>query len=116
MNAAVAAGQKVNRWVSLETAGWGDNGLAVERVARSLNVSPSVVARLSKQRVKTIDADLRDRIRSGFVRFLERQVASLNHELEVEKAAHGDAHIQDLADQAAALAAKVEALRKGKSK
>jgi hypothetical protein len=63
-------------------------------------------------RAKTVEASIFNKVRSAYLDFCERQIAQLQHELELEKIGNPDADMEDLVSEATQLLAKVGAAKK----
>lgn len=117
MNTATAeAAGFIRRMVNIESGGWGDEADALRRVARESKLSFWTLNNIRIGRAKTVDADVRDRIRLAFIEHCRGHAARLLHEAETA-AAKGNKN-DDLADiegQIRALAARLEAA-KGEAK
>jgi len=107
MSSAELAAGYVRRMVSRESSGWGDQTEALKRLARDYKLPFWTLNNLRIGRAKTIEAGLRDRIRAAYLDVCERQIARLQHELEIEKAAIGDDSLQDIDREAEALAQRL---------
>lgn len=59
---------------------------ARKRLAARLSVVPGTLTSLAKNRLKKIDASLRDRVRTLVIRELEQEIGRLTHELSIHKA------------------------------
>ena len=105
------AGGFVRRMVARETKGWGDQGPAQQRLEARYGLSFWTLEHLRTGRAKSIDASLFARIRSAYLDICERQVATLQHEIAIEKAINGDDTLEDLEREAAELVARVAAKR-----
>jgi hypothetical protein len=60
---------------------------AREALAREVGVSPGQLERVRRRRVKGVRAWISEAIRTAFANALEREIASLTHELAVARAA-----------------------------
>lgn len=107
-SAQIAAGY-VRRMVEEETRGWGDQKNALDRVCRRNGLPFGTMENLRTGRVKSVEAGLMARIRGAYLDLCQRQVARLQHTIAVEKAKHEDDDLADLAADAAALAARIQA-------
>lgn len=78
---------------------------AVQLVARKVRMTKWPLYRLLKGQVKEISSDTFDRIKTAYLDHCATQIAYLQHEIELARA---DDNLEDLADEIAALAAKVK--------
>ncbi|PDT15881.1 hypothetical protein CO670_15400 [Rhizobium sp. J15] len=114
MSSAVAAQSYVKRMIERESAGWGDMTPAIERLERKYGIPFWTINNIRTGRAKTIEAGIFARIKAAYIDMCERQIARLQHELEIERELDGDALDSDLLAQVQGLAAKVQkAKRKG---
>lgn len=111
MSTAEAIGDKVRFMVAEETNGWGDQKNAVERLARASRVPFWTLENLRTGRAKTVEGSVIRKIKSAYVALLERKVASLQREIELEKAVNDDPDLEVLETEVAALLRKVQARR-----
>lgn len=107
----VEASFHVQRMLEKESCGWGDNGPALERIARRYGLSKWTLEHLRKGRAKTVSAGIRDRLRSAYLDVCERQVAALLNEIAVEKAKGGTDALHGIEAETAALVARLNAAR-----
>lgn len=108
------AAEYAEKMVQRRTKGWGDEANALSEVSRWCGMSAISLKRLIKRETKTINSLTFGRIRGAYLDYCARQIAELQHEIEVEKARiGGDETFADLAAEAEVLAAKVERARKG---
>lgn len=110
MSAATAT-EYVRRMVDKEASGRGDTEGALERLARRYGLGFWQLSHLRKGRAKSVDASLFARVRAAYLDMCERQLATLQHEIAMEKAVSGDDDFADLEAAASALAEKVAAQR-----
>lgn len=110
MSAAVAT-DTVRKMVRLESRGPGDTENALRRLAMRFRLPFWTLWHLRKGRAKGVDSDILRNIRQAYLRQCQQQIDALRHEMEVEKA-QGFDDLEDLAAEAAALAAKVAARRR----
>ncbi|MGB3814013.1 MAG: hypothetical protein WA950_12380 [Shinella sp.] len=102
------------KMVERESRGNGDQLNALERVGRRCGMTARSLRRLINGETKDPGVSVFSRVRSAYLDFCARQIAELQHEIEVEKARiGGDDTFADLAAEAEVLAAKVERARKG---
>lgn len=102
------------KMVERESRGNGDQLNALERVGRRCGMTARSLRRLINGETKDPGLSVFARVRSAYLDYCARQIAELQHEIEVEKARiGGDDTFADLAAEAELLAAKVERARKG---
>ncbi|RAK27075.1 hypothetical protein C7374_11169 [Falsochrobactrum ovis] len=101
------AGQYVRDMTEKEARGWGDHSRALKRLSRRYGLSYWTLNNLRIGRSKTVEASVFSRVRSAYLDFCERQIAQLQHELELERAVSSDADMEDLVGEASQLLAKV---------
>jgi hypothetical protein len=111
MSAAAASGY-VRRMVELETRGSGDTEGALRRLEARFGLPYWSLWHLRRGAAKTVEAGLFARIRGAYLSYCEQQVAALQHEIFLEKAADEDADLADLEVEAQALAEKIAAARR----
>jgi hypothetical protein len=112
MSTAEAIGDKVRFMVAEETHGWGDQRNAVERLSRASKVPFWTLENLRTGRTKTVEGSVIRKVKAAYIAFLERKVASLQREIENEKAVNDDADLDLLETEVADLLRKVQARRK----
>ena len=95
----------------MQVKGWGDAPEAVKECARRSRMSPRSYERLMKGETKNPSMTLFGRVRSAYLDFCREQIERLQHEIAVEMKRSGDEPFEDLAAEAAALAAKIEAAK-----
>jgi hypothetical protein len=102
------------KMVERESRGNGDQLNALERVGRRCGMTARSLRRLINGETKDPGLSVFARVRSAYLDYCARQIAELQHEIEVEKARiGGDDTFADLAAEAEVLAAKIERARKG---
>ncbi|MGN7962163.1 hypothetical protein [Brucella sp. 22210] len=116
MSSCEMAGEYVRGMLEKEAKGWGDNASALQRLSRRYGLSYWTLNNLRIGRSKTVDASIYQRIRSAYLDICERQIARLQHELELEKAVNGDADMEDFEREASQLLAKVREAQKASTK
>lgn len=104
----------VRRMIARETRGWGDQGPAQQRLEARYGLSFWTLEHLRTGRAKSVEASLFARIRSAYLDVCERQVATLQHEIAIEKAINGDDTLEDLEAAAAELVARIAAKRQAR--
>jgi hypothetical protein len=108
--AVIEARGFVRRLVEIESKGWGDEAEALRRVSRDCRLSFWTLNNLRIGRAKSVNADVRDRIRQALIRNCQRHAAKLLHEAEiVAKTGRGNDDLADITDQIRALAAELQA-------
>ncbi len=112
MSSAVTAHSYVKRMVERESAGWGDTNSAIARLERKYGIPFWTINNIRTGRAKTIEAGVFARIKAAYIDMCERQIARLQHELEIERELDGDALDSDLLAQVQGLAEKVKKARK----
>jgi hypothetical protein len=106
------AGGYVRKMLEKEAKGWGDHANALTRLSRRYGLSYWTLNNLRIGRAKTVDASIYQRIRSAYIDLCERQIARLQHELEIEKAVGADADMANFEREAAQLLAQVREAKK----
>lgn len=102
------------KMVERESRGNGDQINALERVGRRCGMTARSLRRLINGETKDPGVTVFSRVRTAYLDYCARQIAELQHEIEVEKARiGGDDTFADLAAEAELLAAKVERAKKG---
>jgi hypothetical protein len=91
--------------------GWGDAPRAMKECARRSDMSPRSYERLMKGEFKDPGISIFGRVRKAYLDYCQEQVERLQHEIAIEMKRSGDEPFEDLAAEAAALAAKIEAAR-----
>lgn len=103
------------RMVERETRGNGDQMNALERVGRKCGLTARSLRRLISGETKDPGISVFSRVRAAYLEYCARQIAELQHELEMEKERTADALDEDLLAQVQSLAEKV-AKAKGRMK
>jgi hypothetical protein len=101
------------KMVERESRGNGDQLNALERVGRRCGMTARSVRRLINGETKDPSVSVFSKVRSAYLEYCARQIAELQNEIETEKARTGGDTFEDLGAEAEALAAKIEAARKG---
>lgn len=111
-NAATEATGFVRRIVKEESTGWGDEAEALRRIAHGCKASFWTLNNLRIGRAKTVNADLRDRIREYFIDHCRRHAARLLRDAEMA-AAKDDTNdvLRTVESEIRALAARLEAAK-----
>lgn len=110
MSTAVAS-EYVRKMVELETSGNGDLDNAMRRIARRYGLNFWQLSHLRAGRAKALTIDAFQGIRGAYLDFCARKIAALQEELSRERAKYGDEPFADLADEASALMAKIQAAK-----
>lgn len=110
--AAVYARKMVER----ESRGNGDQMNALERVGRKCGLTARHLRRIVNGETKDPGITVFGRIRAAYLDLCARQIAELQHEIEIEKARFSDDNLADLEAEAQALAARIEQARKRKER
>lgn len=108
--AAVYARKMVER----ESRGNGDQMNALERVGRRCGMTARSLRRLLNGETRDPGIAVFGRIRAAYLDLCARQIAALQHELEVEKARNADASLEDIGREVEALAEKVRQAKQGR--
>lgn len=87
-----------------QTRGGGSFDDAVARVARRIKTGPGSLANIVRQRVKSISADMKDRIVSEALAALQRDISRLEHEKQLLLQVGAGANDRDLCALESALA------------
>lgn len=95
----------------LRVEGWGDENRALDDCASMSRMTPLSFKRLMTGKTKEPTIGALARVRSAYLAYCERLVGRLQHEIEIEKRKHGDAHFEELGAEAASLMAKVQAAK-----
>lgn len=111
-NAAAEATGFVRRIVKEESNGWGDEAEALRRIARECKASFWTLNNLRIGRAKTVNADLRDRLREYFIDHCRRHAARLllDAEMAAAKDNNNDA-LRTVESEIRALASKLDAAK-----
>jgi hypothetical protein len=95
----------------MRVKGWGDAPDAMKECARRSRMSPRSYERLMKGETKDPGMSIFGKVRKAYLDFCHEQVERLQHEIAIEMTRSGDEPFEDLAAEASALAAKIEAAR-----
>jgi hypothetical protein len=98
--------------LDLEVHRSGNIDTALHHIEQRYGISPNQIMHLRNRRAKSCDVSLFARLRLAYVDLCERQVTKLQHQIAVEKAT-GDDTLEDLENEARALAAKIKARKAG---
>lgn len=112
MSAAEQACNYARTLIGKEAGGAGVEA-AMHRLESKTGVGFWTWRSLWYRRPKEITHDLFERVRGAYLAICEREVAALQHDLEIEKMRRGEDADADLAAAAAALAARLKAARGG---
>lgn len=108
MSTAVEAQGYVKRMLENEGSTWGNLSQALERIERRYGIPYWTLNNLRTGRAKTVEAGLFQRLRGAYLDHCERQIARLQHELEMEKERANNDLDADLLAQVQSLAEKVK--------
>ena len=108
---AASATDYVQKLVKIEAVTSGSKENALHKLSRDYGLTVSQLTHLYKGRAKKCDVSLYARIRGAYLDRCAKAVAILQHEIAMGEASGHHADDQDLAAEAAELAAKVEAQR-----
>ena len=111
MSTVDVAADYAARLLRSEARGPGDTESAMRRIEAKYGVNYWSLWSLRYKRPKSISADMFNRIRAAYLACCERQLASVSHELTMEKAKSGDDLYLDLETEVAALAEKIRAAK-----
>ena len=104
------ASDQINKMIGMESRGWGDQGLALERIARRYKLSHGTLDNIRTGRAKRIFADVRDGIRAAYLDMCAREVRKWQRELAVERAkGNVDHDLETMEREAADLASRIAA-------
>ena len=112
MSSCDLAGRYVREMTDREAKGGGDHSNALKRLSRRYGLSYWTLNNLRIGRSKTVEASIFKRVQTAYFDYCERQIAQLQHELELEKAVSGDADMENLVGEASQLLAKVREAKK----
>lgn len=99
----------VRRMVERETGSWGGKPDAIRTVARACKSSFWTINNIFIGRAKSVDGDLKERIRSAFIDHCRGHAARLLHDAEVAAAkGNNNDDLDDIEDQIRALASRLE--------
>lgn len=102
----------IRQLVKTESAGWGDEAAALRRIARDCKASFWTLNNIRIGRAKTVNTDVRDRVRGYFIDQCRKQAARLLHEAEAaEQTGPGNDALAAVANQIRALAIELEAAK-----
>lgn len=101
------AAKFARKMVERESRGNGDQMNALDRVGRRCGMTARSLRRLLNGETRDPGIAVFGRIRAAYLDLCARQIAELQHEIEIEKARIGDASFEDLDREVEALAEKV---------
>lgn len=110
-NAAAEATGFVRRMVKEESMGWGDEAEALRRIARACRTSFWTLNNLRIGRAKTVNADLRDRLRHYFIEHCRSHAARLLRDAEQAAKVNNNDSLGVLQDEIRALASRLDAAK-----
>jgi len=106
------AREYAKRMVELRYQGWGDEKRALEDIAGRCRMTPRSLKRLISGETKEATESVTWRVRSAYLAFCQRLISHLENEVRSDLERYGkDAGLGDIADDVAALQAKVRAAR-----
>lgn len=109
---ALAAKRQIEKMVSMESLGWGDQANALARICRQYKLPAGTIDNIRTGRSRRIFADVRDAIRLAYLDMCAREVAKWQTELAIQRAKGPiDADLEDLEREALDLAARIAARR-----
>ena len=112
MTSAALAQDYVRRLIGQEMRGPGDTEPAMRRIETQYGLPYWTLWHLWRGRAKTVEASVFQRLRGAYLNHCERKIATLQHELELERATQAnDFADTDLLAEVQALAAKIEAAK-----
>lgn len=89
----------VSKMSAFEATHAGNHRQAMEAIARRCGLSFWTVYRIANQKTKTLGAGVTDKIKAEYLRFCERQLKALEHEIFLLRQGDRDAGIEDLGDE-----------------
>lgn len=104
---AATATQYVRELVELETVTSHTKEAALRKLARDYGMTVSQLTHLYKAKAKTCDVSLFARVKAAYLDRCAKMAARLLHTIELEEAASGNAHDQDLVDRLIAIHSEV---------
>lgn len=105
----LAAKQRIDKMVQMESRGWGDQANALGRIAKKYKVPAGTLDNIRTGRTKTVLEDIGDAIRLAYLDMLTRQVRKWQRELELERrAGHVDDDLENMEREAEDLSARLE--------
>ena len=102
------------KMVERDSRGNGDQMTALERVGRRCGMTARSLRRLFNGEVKDPGIRVFSKVRAAYLDFCARQIMELQTEIERERVRFGDEPFVDLVAEAEALAAKIQAAKKGR--
>lgn len=114
MSSCEMAGRYVREMTDGEAKGWGDHSNALKRLSRRYGMSYWTLNNLRIGRAKTVEASIFKRVQSAYFDYCERQIAQLQHDLELEKAVSGNADMENLVGEASQLLASLREAKEEK--
>jgi len=109
------ATEYVRRMVQRETRGWGDLDNAMQRLETRYGLPFWTLWHLRKGKAKSVETSMFARIEAAYLDMCGKQAANLLMEVERDNKAAGHDLDADIAEELAALLAKIEA-RKARAK
>jgi len=109
-SATVETGDYIRRLVKIERQCWGDEAEALRNIARGCKLSFWTLNNIKIGRAKSVNADVRDRVRNFYVNNLRQHAARLIHEAEMAaKTGQANDALAGIENEIRALAARLEA-------
>ena len=107
---ALAAQERINKMIQMESRGWGDQANALDRIASRYKLPAGTLDNLRTGRTKGLLQDIGDAIRLAYLDMLKAQVRRWQHELARErKAGHVDDDLENMEREAEDLSARIAA-------
>ncbi len=110
-NSAAEATVFIRRMVEQETGGWGEKPDAIRAGARACKSSFWTINHILIGRAKTVDGDLKERIRTAFIDHCRGHAARLLREAEAAAKDNNNDAIRTVESEIRALASRLEAAR-----
>lgn len=107
-NSAAEATVFVRRMVEQETGGWGDKPEAIRTIARACKSSFWTINHILIGRAKTVDGDLKERIRRAFIDHCRGHAARLLREAESAAKDNNNDDLRAVESEIRALAGRLE--------
>lgn len=106
MSSAVTS-EMLDKIVVREIANSGSREAAMDKICRTYGFTRAQIKHLRGGRAKDVKLSLFQKVRFAYLDYCEKQIAALQHEIQIEKAKHSDADLGNLEGEVEALAAKV---------
>jgi len=108
MSAVVEATHLVRKMIHRKASGPGESERAMRQIETDYGIGFWTQDTLRKGKAKTCDIGLFARIRAAYLDLCERQVATLLHEIAIEKVKNEDDDLGRLQIEALALASRIQ--------